>query len=132
MKEEKILSLAEELGMVIEEMEGAEKEDFIQSYIFLIRERGLEGVEEVDWEVTSTSVASAKISILIDYLLDLNLLEYSSNPGYILTREGRSVLLRDIPEDIREDYRKRCQEIATIGDGAQIVKTARQKYLAKK
>jgi hypothetical protein len=76
-------------------------------------------------------VAAFNSSELVDYLLDLNLLEYSPNPGYILTREGRSVLLKDIPEDIRKDYRKRCQEIATIGDSAQIVRTARQEYLAR-
>lgn len=133
MKERRGLSLAEELGILIDKMEGAEKEDFIQSYVFLIRDDGLEDVEEeLDWEVTSTSVASAKISVLIDYLFALNLLEYSSNPGYILTKEGRRVLLKDIPKDLRDTYGKHYEKIAALGDRTQITKIARQKYLAKK
>lgn len=133
MKERRSLSLAEELGILIDKMEGAEKEDFIQSYVFLIRDDGLEEVEEeLDWEATSTSVGSAKISVLIDYLLDLNLLEYSSNPGYVLTEEGRRVLLEDIPEDLRNAYSKHYEKIAALGDNSEITRIAKKRYLAKK
>lgn len=128
----KDLSLAEEIAVLVEKMGSAEKEDFIQSYIYLIREENPEEVaEQLDWEATSTSVASAKISILIDYLLELDLLEYSSNPGYRLTKEGRRILLHDIPKELWNKYSDRYESIAALGDNKEIVKIARRKYLEK-
>ncbi|KYK33894.1 MAG: hypothetical protein HXS46_16255 [Theionarchaea archaeon] len=133
MKEERRLSLAEELGMLIDRMKEVEKEDFIQSYMFLIRKEGLEEVEEeLHWEVTSTAVASAEISILIDYLLDLNLLEYSSNPGYVLTEEGRRILLEDIPTDLRDTYSACYEKVAALGNNEKITRKARTELLNEK
>lgn len=44
MKERKGLSLAEEMGILLEKMKRPEKEDFIQSYLYLIREEEPEEV----------------------------------------------------------------------------------------
>lgn len=132
MKEKRRLSLAEELGMLIDRMEEVEREDFIQSYVFLIRKEGLEEVEEqLYWEATSTAVASAKISTLIDYLLDLNLLEYSLNPGYVLTKEGRRILLEDIPTDLRDTYNAYYEKVAALGNNEEITREAKLRYLTK-
>jgi len=132
MKEKRRLSLAEELGMLIDRMEEVEREDFIQSYVFLIRKEGLEEVEEkLYWEATSTAVASAKISTLIDYLLDLNLLEYSLNPGYVLTKEGRRILLEDIPTDLRDTYNACYEKVAALGNNEEITREAKVRYLTK-
>jgi len=132
MKEKRRLSLAEELGMLIDRMEEVEKEDFIQSYVFLIRKEGLEEVEEkLHWEATSTAVASAKISTLIDYLLDLNLLEYSLNPGYVLTKEGRKILLEDIPTNLKDAYNACYEKVAALGTNEEIARKAKLRYLTK-
>ena len=133
MKERKGLSLAEEMGILLEKMKGPEKEDFIQSYLYLIREEKPEEVKtELSWEVTSTSVASAQISVLIDHLFAFGLMEYSSNPGYMLTEKGKKILLKDIPEDLKNKYSERCERIACLGDNTEIVKVARKKYLEKR
>lgn len=42
-------------------------------------------IEIKEWEVTFSSIASPEISILIDCLLDMQLIEYFSNPGNKLT-----------------------------------------------
>jgi hypothetical protein len=132
MKEKRRLSLAEEVGMLIDKLEVVEKEDLIQCYIFLIRKGGLEEVEEeLQWEATSTAVASPEISVLIDYLLDLNLLEYSSNPGYVLTKEGRRILLEDIPSELKNAYNVYYEKVAALGDGEEILREARIRYLTK-
>ncbi|MGC1122034.1 MAG: hypothetical protein WBA22_13165 [Candidatus Methanofastidiosia archaeon] len=132
MKEKRRLSLAEELGMLIDKLEGVEKEDLIQCYVFLIRKEGLEEVEEeLQWEATSTAVASAEISLLIDYLLDLNLLEYSSNPGYVLTKEGRRILLEDIPPELKDAYDVYYEKVAALGDSEEILRKAKMRYLMK-
>lgn len=128
----KKLSLVEEFSLLVEKL-GAEREDVIQSYIFLIREEGAEEVaEELNWDVTSTSVGSAKISILIDQLMDCGLLKFSSNPGYMLTEEGRELLLKNIPENLRKKYTERIERIGNLGDRNEIVKIAKKKYLKKK
>ena len=132
MKEKRCLSLAEEIGILIDKMGEVEKEDFIQSHIFLMREEGLEEVEEnLHWGATSTTVASAKISNLIDYLLDLNLLKYSSNPGYALTEEGRKILLRDIPTELMDAYNACYEKVAALGNNEEISKEAKLRYLTK-
>jgi hypothetical protein len=128
-----VLSLAEEVGIIIEEMKAPEKEDFIQSFLYLLREEEPEEAkEQLNWEVTSTSVASVKVSILIDYLLDLNLIKYSSNPGYFLTDEGRRILLNDISPQLRAKYGERCKRTSSFGDNTQIMKIAKEKYLRRR
>lgn len=130
MAERRRISLAEELGLLVEMLKEAEKEDVIQSYIFLIRDEGTEEVdEELDWELTQTAVASAKVSIQIDYLLDFNLLKYSLNPGYMLTEEGKKILLKNIPKDVKKKYNERIEKIADLGNNREIVRIAREKYL---
>ncbi|MGD2250214.1 MAG: hypothetical protein PVF58_17575 [Candidatus Methanofastidiosia archaeon] len=133
MKEKKLLSLAEELGMLINRMKNVKKEDFIQSYIFLIRTKGFKKVkEELHWEATSTAVASVEISILIDYLLELNLLEYSSILGYVLTDEGRKILLKDIPKTLTDTYNEHYEKVAALGTNEEITRKAKIKYLQEK
>jgi len=132
MRDDKKLSIAEEIGLLMEKLNETEKEDTIQSCIFLIREENVEEVEEeLDWDITSTSVVSSKVSILIDHLLNFDLLKYSSNPGYVLTEEGKKVLLKDIPADIKEAYGKHIEKIIEIGDNEEIIKLAKKKYLKK-
>lgn len=132
MKEAKKLSIAEEIGLLMEKLNETEKEDTIQSCIFLIREENVEEVEEeLDWDITSTSVVSSKVSILIDQLLAFDLLKYSQNPGYVLTEEGKKVLLKDIPKDIKKSYSKHIEKIIEIGDNEEIIKLAKKKYLQK-
>jgi hypothetical protein len=126
----KKLSLVEEFGPVVERL-GVEKEDVIQSCIFLIREEGAKDIaEELDWDVTSTSVGSAKISILIDQLMDFGLLDFLSNKGYILTGKGRKLLLNNIPEDLKKKYNNYIESVIQK-DKDEIVKSARKKYLEK-
>lgn len=84
------LSMAEEIGILLDLSFPIDKEDLIQNFMFLIREDNANNVITIaDWEVTSSSLASPEISTLIDYLLDLELIEYSSNPGYRLTEKGK-------------------------------------------
>lgn len=127
----KKLSLAKELGLLVERL-GAEKEDVIQSYMFLVGEEDAEEVaEELEWEITPISVTSAEISILIDQLTDCGLLRFSSNPGYMLTEEGRELLLGDVPEELRKKYNARIEKINALGEKNEIVKIAKEKYLER-
>lgn len=126
------LSLAKEFGLLVDTL-GAEKEDIIQSYIFLIRgeEEAEEVVEELNWNITPISVNSTKISTLIDQLIECGLLRVSSNPGYVLTEEGRELLLKNIPEDLKKRYNEYIESINDLGDRNEIVKIAKVKYLEK-
>lgn len=127
-----ILSLAKEVGLLVDTL-GAEKEGVIQSYVFLIREEkdAKEIVEEVDWSMAPTAVTSAKISVLIDQLIEFGLLKVSSNPGYVLTEKGRKMLLRNISGTLKERYKEYIETISNLGDRNNIVKIAKEKYLEK-
>lgn len=125
------LSLAKEFGLLVDKL-GTGKEDIIQSYIFLIREEEAEEVaEELEWDVTSTSVDSSKISILIDQLMDCELLNFSSSVGYMLTEEGKELLLEGIPEDLKKRYIERIERINSGENGNEIVKMAKEEYIEK-
>jgi len=132
MRKDKKLSIAEEIGLLMEKLSETEKEDIIQSYLYLVREENLKDiVEELEWDITSTSVASPSITILIDLLLDFKLLEYSPNPGYRLTKGGKELLLRDISEEVKNSYSACIEKIVQIGDDKKVVKEARKKYIEK-
>lgn len=131
MESKRKLSLAKEFGLLVDRL-GAEKEDVIQSYIFLMRKDDAEEIaEDLNWDVTSTSVGSAKISILIDQLMDCGLLKFSSSTGYRLTEEGKELLLRNIPENLRKRYIELIEEIDALEDRNEIVKIAKKMYLEK-
>jgi predicted transcriptional regulator len=123
------LSLAEEIGLLLDLSAAIDEEDFIQNFMFLIREESTDEVIEIaDWEITSSSVASSEISTLIDYLLDLKLIEYSSNPGYRLTEKGKQILLSDIPDDVKGAYIENYHKVRTIGTKKDMAKTAKKRY----
>lgn len=121
--------MAEEIGILLDLSFPFDEEDFIQNFMFLIRKDNANNVITItDWEVTSSSIASPEISTLIDYLLDLELIEYSSNPGYRLTEKGKKVLLTDIPIDTRKEYIENCNKVVTLGTKKEIAKVAKKQY----
>lgn len=126
------LSLANELGLLLNNLE-IEKEEVIQSFMYLIREEGAEDLtENLSWRLPSISVNSPKVSLLIYQLIDFNLVKFSRNPGYFLTERGKELLLGDIPEDLVKKYNEHIERVRALGEYNVIVSIARDKYLKRK